>query len=104
MSSGRDSEANFDSSTQDCVLGCSQPFPFDRLRAGSLLEVEKTQSRFSPKRRVEERQIRRRNGTAPQGRLKIAQDEILGRINKNDPVPLGTAENAPGCNPGCSLL
>jgi hypothetical protein len=29
------------------------------------------------------------NGTAPQGRLIVAQDEILGRINKNDLVPKG---------------
>ncbi len=44
----------------------------------------------SPETESEQRKsILSRNVTAPQGRLIVAQDEILGRINTNDLVPKG---------------
>ena len=38
------------------------------------------------------------NRTSPgwPGRLKVAQHAVLGRLNENDPVPIGTAANNPG--------
>jgi hypothetical protein len=40
--------------------------------------------------------------SVPQGRLRVTQDAVLGRICKDEPVPLGTAENTQDGRPGCT--